>query len=155
MATDKNKEHWVKITWNLISLNSRKKWLCCEASTLLTFYTLTHSRVLGWFGHWWQIGLTFLHWQVPLHNLCNINTRLMEHALHWVQQLMSSVHKHNTEKVYRGNGGKAPHILHLGTRWMWTVSFMLWLFHPYRKNLWHMLNSRLGGPQDWSGGGVK
>lgn len=31
----------------------------------------------------------------------------------------------------REHGGKSPHILHRGTRWMWLISFTLWLNQPW------------------------
>jgi len=41
--------------------------------------------------------------------------------------------------AYKGSGVIAPLILHLSTRWRWVVSFMPWLFYPYRKTLYYPL----------------
>jgi hypothetical protein len=35
--------------------------------------------------------------------------------------------KHHTIKIYWESEGTAPHILNLGTRWRWVVSFTTWL----------------------------
>lgn len=72
------------------------------------------STVLGWLCYWWQNKFTFYHWHLPS----------------WMQQVMSPVHKRNTKKVYKGNGGKAPHILNPSTKWSWLVSFMHRLSYP-------------------------
>jgi hypothetical protein len=42
--------------------------------------------------------------------------------------------KHHAIKTYRRNGGTAPRILNLGTRWRWAVSFVpppLYARHPF------------------------
>jgi hypothetical protein len=52
-----------------------------------------------------------------------------------------------------GRGGTAQHILNLGTRWRWVVSFTPRAFHPRRKNPRYPLNRRLGGPQSRSESG--
>jgi hypothetical protein len=41
--------------------------------------------------------------------------------------------KHHTMKAYWGSGRIGPHILNLGTRWRWMVSFTPWpLYHRER-----------------------
>jgi hypothetical protein len=52
-----------------------------------------------------------------------------------------------TPWAYWGSGGIAPHILDLGTRSRWVVSFTPWLFYPQRKSPWYPSYSRLGGPR--------
>jgi hypothetical protein len=59
--------------------------------------------------------------------------------------------KHHAMKAYSGSGGTAPHILDLGTRWRWVVSFMPWLLYSQGKCPWYPLDRRLGGPQSHSG----
>jgi hypothetical protein len=49
-------------------------------------------------------------------------------------------------KAYWGSEGIAPHILDLGTRWRWVVSFMPWPLYPQ-----YPLDRRLGGLQNHSG----
>jgi hypothetical protein len=56
-------------------------------------------------------------------------------------------------KVYWGSGSIAPHVLDLGTRWRWVVSFTSRPLYPQGKNPWYPLNRRLGGPQSRSGRG--
>jgi hypothetical protein len=56
------------------------------------------------------------------------------------------------EDVLR-NGGIAPHILNLGTRWRWVVSFMLSSLYLRGKSRRLLLKRRLGGPQRPSGRG--
>jgi hypothetical protein len=55
--------------------------------------------------------------------------------------------KHHAMKIYWGNGGIAPRIIDLGTRWRWVVSFTPRPLYPQGKNPWYPLNRRLGGPQ--------
>jgi hypothetical protein len=40
------------------------------------------------------------------------------------------VPNYHAMKVYRGNGGNAPHLLNIGTRFKWVISFMLWAKSP-------------------------
>jgi hypothetical protein len=56
-------------------------------------------------------------------------------------------------KAYRVNGGIAPRILDLGTRWRSVLSFTPRLFYPQGKIPWYPLDRRLGGLQGWSGRG--
>jgi hypothetical protein len=49
-----------------------------------------------------------------------------------------------------GNGGKAPHIPYLGTRWRGMVSFMPWLNYPQEKT-WYTFDRRMSGPQNRPG----
>jgi len=44
-------------------------------------------------------------------------------------------------------GGIAPHMLNLGTRWRWVVTFIPWQLYPHGKSSQYPLNGRLGGPQ--------
>jgi hypothetical protein len=53
-------------------------------------------------------------------------------------------------KAYWGSGSIDPHILDLGTRWGWVVSFMPWPLYHQGKSPWYPLDKRLGGPQSWS-----
>jgi len=52
-----------------------------------------------------------------------------------------------------GRGGIASHILDLGTRWTWVVSFTPRPFYPQRKGPKCLLDRRLVGPrsQSWRG----
>jgi hypothetical protein len=60
--------------------------------------------------------------------------------------------KHHAMEEYWGKGGIAPHILDLGTRWRWMVSFTPQLLYPpQEKTTWYLLDRRLGGPQNQSG----
>jgi hypothetical protein len=52
-----------------------------------------------------------------------------------------------------GSGGIDLHILDLGTRWRWVVSFAPWPLYSQGKNPWYLLDRRPGGPQNRSGGG--
>jgi hypothetical protein len=61
--------------------------------------------------------------------------------------------KHHAMKAYWGSGGIAPHILDLGTRWRWVVSFTLRPLYPQGKRPSYPLDRRLGGPQSRSGRG--
>jgi hypothetical protein len=38
--------------------------------------------------------------------------------------------EHHAINAYLGSGGIAPHILDLGTRWRWVVSFTPWPLYP-------------------------
>jgi len=49
-----------------------------------------------------------------------------------------------------GIEGKASHILNLGTRWRWVVSFMLWPLYLQGRSLQYSLERSLGGPHSWS-----
>ena len=51
----------------------------------------------------------------------------------------------------RGNGGIAPLIFNLGTRWMWVVSFRLRPLYSRVKSPWNPWNRRFTGPQSRSG----
>jgi hypothetical protein len=53
------------------------------------------------------------------------------------------------------SGGIVPHILDLGTRWRWVVSFMPWPLYPQGKSTWYPLDRRLGGPQSHFGHGAQ
>jgi len=44
--------------------------------------------------------------------------------------------KHYAIKTYWGSRGIAPHILNLGTRWRWMVSFLPQVLQPWEKNTW-------------------
>jgi len=39
-----------------------------------------------------------------------------------------SLSRHHAMKAHRGNGGKAPHFLNLGTRCWWVVCFTHWVW---------------------------
>jgi hypothetical protein len=56
-------------------------------------------------------------------------------------------------KAYWESGGIAPHILDVGIRWRWVVSFTLRPLYPQRKSPWYPLGRRLGGPKCRSGRG--
>jgi len=55
-------------------------------------------------------------------------------------------------KMYWQSGDIAPHILNLGSRWRWVVSFTPRPLYSRRKSSCHSLDRRLGGPQSRSGG---
>jgi hypothetical protein len=59
--------------------------------------------------------------------------------------------EHHTMKTYWESGSIASHILNLGTRWRWVVSFMPWILYPQGKSPQSPLNRRLGGLQSQSG----
>jgi hypothetical protein len=50
-------------------------------------------------------------------------------------------------KMYWNSGGTAPHILDLGTKWRWVVSFTPRPLYPLGKSAWHPLDRRLCEPQ--------
>jgi hypothetical protein len=52
-----------------------------------------------------------------------------------------------------GSGGIAPHILDLGTRCRWVVSFTPWPLYSHGNSPWYPLHRWLGGPQSQSGRG--
>jgi hypothetical protein len=52
-----------------------------------------------------------------------------------------------------GSGSIAPHILYLGPRWRWVVSFTLRPLYLQGKSPWYPLDRRLGGPQSQFGHG--
>jgi hypothetical protein len=54
-------------------------------------------------------------------------------------------------KTYLGNGGIAPRILDLGSRWRWVISFTPRPLHSQGKSLRYPLHRSLGGPQSRSG----
>jgi len=43
---------------------------------------------------------------------------------------VSALTEHHAMQVYWGSGSIASHVLDLGTRWMWVVSFSLYRFTP-------------------------
>jgi hypothetical protein len=47
------------------------------------------------------------------------------------------------------NGGIASHILNLGTKWRWVVSFMPQLLYLRDNRHRYPMDRRLGGPQSW------
>jgi len=59
--------------------------------------------------------------------------------------------KHHAMKTYWGSWGIAPHILDLGIRWRWVVSFTPRSFYSQGKSPWYPLDRRLGGPESCSG----
>jgi hypothetical protein len=61
--------------------------------------------------------------------------------------------EHHTMKAYRESGCTAPHILVLGTRWRWMVSFTPRPLYPRRKSPWYPSDRRIGGAQNRSGRG--
>jgi hypothetical protein len=54
-------------------------------------------------------------------------------------------------KTYLRNGGIAPHILDLGTRWRLVVTFTPRPLYLQGKSPWYSLDRRLGEPQSRSG----
>jgi hypothetical protein len=56
-------------------------------------------------------------------------------------------------KAYWGSGGIEPHILDVGTRCRWVVSFATRVLYPKGKSSWYPLERRLGGPQSRFGRG--
>jgi len=50
--------------------------------------------------------------------------------------------KNHAMKTYWVSRGIASHILNLGTRWTWVVSFTLWPLYPQ-----HPLDRRCAGPR--------
>jgi hypothetical protein len=54
-------------------------------------------------------------------------------------------------KAYWESGCTVPHILDLGTRWRWVVSFTPWSLYPQGRNLRYPLDRRLGEPQSQCG----
>jgi hypothetical protein len=58
-------------------------------------------------------------------------------------------------KAYWRSEGIAPHILDLGTRWRWVVTFTSWPLYPQEKSSWYPLDRRLGGPQSQTWWGEK
>jgi hypothetical protein len=57
--------------------------------------------------------------------------------------------KHHAMKTCWRNGGIAPCILTLCTRWRWVVSFTSLPLYPRDKTPWYPLDRRLGVPQSW------
>jgi hypothetical protein len=51
------------------------------------------------------------------------------------------------------NGGIAPRLLDLGTRWRWVVSFTPPPHYPQEKSPWYPLERRVRGPHSLSGRG--
>ena len=45
-----------------------------------------------------------------------------------------------------GSGHTSPHILNLGTRWRWMMTFMPWLLQPCGNSSQYPLDRRMGGP---------
>jgi hypothetical protein len=84
-------------------------------------------------------------------------TQLGENPLvtcsHCSEAMVLCLTKHNVMKIYWRTGGIAPPILHLCTRWKWTVSFMPRPLYPQGKSPRYPLDRRLGGPQSRSGHG--
>jgi hypothetical protein len=68
-------------------------------------------------------------------------------------KLSCALTKHHATNAYWMSGGIVPHILELGTRWRWVVSFTPRPLYPQGKSLWYPLNRSLGGPQSRSGRG--
>jgi hypothetical protein len=60
---------------------------------------------------------------------------------------------HHAMKTYWGSGGIYPHILDLGARCRWVVSFTPRPLYPQGKSPWYPLDRRLGGAQSRSGQG--
>jgi hypothetical protein len=60
---------------------------------------------------------------------------------------------HHAIEAYWGNGGIAPLILYLGTRWRWVVSFMPRPLYLQGKSPMYPLDRRLGESQSRSGRG--
>jgi len=54
-------------------------------------------------------------------------------------------------KAYKMNGGTAPLILNLSTRWRRVVNLSSQPLYPWGKSPQHPLNRRLGGLQSQSG----
>jgi hypothetical protein len=67
--------------------------------------------------------------------------------------LLLCLTKHHAMKTYWWNGGIAPRILNLGTRWRWVVIFTLQPLYPQWKSPRYPLDSRLGGSHSRSGPG--
>jgi hypothetical protein len=61
--------------------------------------------------------------------------------------------EHHAKMAHWGSGDIAPHILHLGTRWRWVVSFTSRPLYSQGKSPWYPLDRRLGGLQSRSGRG--
>jgi hypothetical protein len=61
--------------------------------------------------------------------------------------------QHHAMNAYWRNGGIAPHIIELGTRWRWVVSFTFRRLYPQGKSSLYSLDRRLFGPQSRSGRG--
>jgi hypothetical protein len=58
-------------------------------------------------------------------------------------------------KEYWGSGSIAPHILHLGIRWRFVVSFTPLPLYPQGKRPWYTLDRRLHGTKSRSGRGCE
>jgi hypothetical protein len=58
-----------------------------------------------------------------------------------------AVSVHHAMKTYWESGGIAPHIIDLGTRWKWVVSFTSPAALPPRKSPWYPMDRWLGVPQ--------
>jgi hypothetical protein len=54
-------------------------------------------------------------------------------------------------KAYRENGGTAPLILNLSTRWRWVVSLTPWKIYPQGKSPQYPLNGMLMAPHSLCG----
>jgi len=53
-------------------------------------------------------------------------------------------------KTNLGSGGIAPHILDLGNRWRYVVSFMPQPLYHQGKSRQYPMDKRVGGAQSWS-----
>jgi hypothetical protein len=58
-------------------------------------------------------------------------------------------------KAYRRNEHIAELILHLGSRWIWVVSFTFRPLYTQGNSPWYPLDRMLGGPQSQSGHGCE
>jgi hypothetical protein len=88
-------------------------------------------------------------------SLCNVKAVLHHFALITVQLSCSCVFCNwaSRHEGVLGSGGIAPHILDLGTRWRWAVSYTPRPLYPQRKSRSYLLDRSLGGPQSRSGHG--
>jgi hypothetical protein len=80
---------------------------------------------------------------------------VIDAELHGKVKLSLCWTKHHAMKTYWWSGGIVPHILDLGTRWRWVVSFTPRPLYPQGKSPWYQLDRMLSGLHSWSGHGVK
>jgi hypothetical protein len=88
-------------------------------------------------------------------SLCIFRTPISATQLKVKLSLPLCLTYHRAMKTYWRSRGIAPHILDLGTSWIWVVSFTPRQLYIQEKDPQYPLNMRVVGHQSWSGHGVE
>jgi hypothetical protein len=139
---------------NKHSLNLISSLLRYKLYHIFNDFSYLYCVILSWYEKWNYFVFSLFYGYVESEKnvgqyFCPESHTFLKFIEGWSESKVVSV---LAMKIYwKGRRGCiciAPHILNLGTRWRWVVSFMPWPLYPQGNYLG--LNRRLVGPQRWS-----